>query len=117
MQIWSMALQLAFDSILTCCRSVHNRFLNFYGQTHARLGRDQSVYNNIKTRRTPLIKILAPFFWNAPEVHLRGLEKIWVDGIIAIIPWGSFIGKLQNEWQEFVLYVRSNLLREPCMES
>ncbi|EJF57927.1 hypothetical protein DICSQDRAFT_157070 [Dichomitus squalens LYAD-421 SS1] len=83
---------------------IHNRFLNFHGQTHARLGRDQSVYNNVKTRRTPLIRILAPFFWNAPEVHLRGLEKIWVDGIISIIPWGSFIGKLQNEWQEFVLY-------------
>ncbi|PIL23459.1 hypothetical protein GSI_14770 [Ganoderma sinense ZZ0214-1] len=83
---------------------VHNRFLNFHGQTHARLGRDQSVYNTVKTRRTPLIRVLAPFFWNAPEVHLRGLERIWIDGIIAIIPWGGFIGKLQNEWQEFVLY-------------
>ena len=50
--------------------------------------------------------MLAPLFWNAPEVHLRGLEKIYIDGIIAIVPWGGFIGKLQNEWQEFVLYVR-----------
>ena len=74
------------------------------------------MYNNIKTRRTPLIKVLALFFWNAPEVHLRGLEKIWIDGIIAIIPWGSFIGKLQNEWQEFVLYVRSSL-PSPSVES
>ncbi|KAI0738982.1 hypothetical protein C8Q80DRAFT_1222247 [Daedaleopsis nitida] len=82
----------------------HNRFLNFHGQTHARLGRDQSVYNTIKPRRTPLIRLLAPLFWNAPEVHLRGLEKIWIDGIIAIIPWSGFIGKLQDEWQEFVLY-------------
>ena len=60
----------------------------------------------MNTRSTPLIRVLAPFLWNAPEVHLRGLERIWIDGIIAIIPWGGFIGKLQNEWQEFVLYVR-----------
>lgn len=90
---------------------VHNRFFNFYGQTHARLGRDQSVYHVVKKRRTPLIRTLAPLFWNAPLVHLRGLEKIYIDGIIAIIPWGGFIGKLQNEWQEFVLYVRTRALR------
>ncbi|RDX39810.1 hypothetical protein OH76DRAFT_1413341, partial [Lentinus brumalis] len=80
------------------------RWLNCYGQTHARLGRDQSVYNNPKPRRTPLIRVLAPLFWNAPDVHLRGLEKIFIDGVIAVVPWGTFIGKLQNEWQEFVLY-------------
>ena len=107
----SSIIHLASPSTPSPCRSpcphtVHNRFLNFHGQTHARLGRDQSVYNTVKTRRTPLIRVLAPLFWNAPEVHLRGLERIWTDGIIAIIPWGGFIGKLQNEWQEFVLYVR-----------
>ncbi|KAI8976716.1 hypothetical protein BD414DRAFT_517194 [Trametes punicea] len=82
----------------------HQRFLNLYGQTYARLGRDQSVYNNVKQPRTPLITLLAPLLFNAPEVHLRGLEKIWIDNIIAIQPWSGFIGKLQNEWQEFVLY-------------
>ncbi|KAI0720666.1 hypothetical protein C8T65DRAFT_735621 [Cerioporus squamosus] len=80
------------------------RWLNCYGQTHARLGRDQSVYNSPRPRRTPLIKLFAPLFWNAPEVHLRGLEKIFIDGVIAVVPWGTFIGKLQTEWQEFVLY-------------
>ncbi|RPD75534.1 hypothetical protein L226DRAFT_545397 [Lentinus tigrinus ALCF2SS1-7] len=80
------------------------RWLNCYGQTHARLGRDQSVYNSPKPRRTLLIRLFAPLFWNAPDVHLRGLEKIFIDGIIAVVPWGTFIGKLQNEWQEFVLY-------------
>ena len=90
---------------------VHQRFLNFYGQTYARLGRDQSVYNSVKHPRTPLITFLAPLFWNAPEVHLRGLEKIWTDNVIAIQPWSSFISKLQVEWQEFVLYVRRSCLR------
>ncbi|KAH9899337.1 hypothetical protein C8Q73DRAFT_638403 [Cubamyces lactineus] len=83
---------------------LHQRFLNFYGQTYARLGRDQSVYNSVRHPRTPLITFLAPLFWNAPEVHLRGLEKIWTDNVIAIQPWSSFISKLQVEWQEFVLY-------------
>ncbi|EIW55210.1 uncharacterized protein TRAVEDRAFT_31017 [Trametes versicolor FP-101664 SS1] len=80
------------------------RFLNMYGQPYARLSPAQSVYNTKKHPRTPLIKIMSFFFWNAPAVHLRGLERIWVDGIIHLRPWTTFIGKLQNEWQEFVLY-------------
>ncbi|OJT02359.1 hypothetical protein TRAPUB_7142 [Trametes pubescens] len=75
-----------------------------YGQPYARLGRAQSVYDAKKRSRTPLIKILGPLFWNAPAVHLHGLETIWVDGVIHLHPWTTFIGKLQNEWQEFVLY-------------
>ncbi|KAI0676470.1 hypothetical protein C8Q78DRAFT_1065287 [Trametes maxima] len=83
---------------------VHQRFLNLYGQTFARLGRDQSVYKTKKHHKTPLIRLLSPLFWNAPQVHLRGLERIWIDGILAIVPWSTFISKLHNEWQEFVLY-------------
>ncbi|KAH9941634.1 uncharacterized protein BXZ73DRAFT_41460 [Epithele typhae] len=86
------------------CTWTHYRFFNFYGQTHARLNRDQSVYHGVKKRRTLLIRFFAPFFWNAPHVHLRSLEKIYIDEVITIIPWGGFISKLQNEWQEFVLY-------------
>ena len=66
------------------------------------------MYDLPAPRRTPLIRVLGPLFWNAPFVHLRGLEKIWIDGIITFIPWSSFIGKLQGEWQEFVLYVRTS---------
>ncbi|KAH9855343.1 hypothetical protein C2E23DRAFT_858007 [Lenzites betulinus] len=80
------------------------RYLNRYGHTYARQNRTQSVLNIKKHPRTPLITLLSPLFWNAPEVHLRGLEKIWIDGIICILPWSDFIGKLQGEWQEFVLY-------------
>ncbi|KAI0631094.1 hypothetical protein C8Q77DRAFT_1062481 [Trametes polyzona] len=82
----------------------HQRFLNRHGQTYARISREQSVYNPTKHPRTALITLLSPLFWNAPEVHLRGLEKIWVDGIITIQPWSGFIGRLLNEWQEFILY-------------
>ncbi len=87
--------------------SVRQRFLNMYGQPYARLGRAQSVYDTKKRSRTPLIKILGLLFWNAPAVHLRGLETIWVDSVIHLHPWTAFIGKLQNEWQDFVLYVRT----------
>ncbi|KAI0642660.1 hypothetical protein C8Q79DRAFT_1013332 [Trametes meyenii] len=83
---------------------MRQRFLNLYGQTFARLQRDQSVYKAKEHNRTPLIRLLSPLFWNAPQVHLRSLERIWIDGIITIVPWSTFIGKLHNEWQEFVLY-------------
>jgi len=47
---------------------------------------------------------ISPFFFFAPEVHLRGLEEVGEDLIVCAHGWSTFIGKLQTEWQEFVLY-------------
>lgn len=82
-----------------------HKYLNFHGQYGARLCRDQSLHGEIRNPRTPLVHTIAPFLFNAPEIHLRSLEKIWVDGIISYSSWSHFIGKLQGEWQEFILYV------------
>lgn len=93
---------------------MHHRFINFYGQTHARITRDQRVYDSVSFmvgRRTAFIRTLARFFWNAPYVHLRALEKIWNDDLIIMSQWEAFIAKLQGEWQEFVLYVGFDYIR------
>jgi len=82
----------------------HTRFLHYHGERGARLSRDQCIHRLIENPRSMLIKCLAPAFFNAPMVHLVALEKIWVDRILCKLPWATFIEKLKNEWQEFVLY-------------
>ncbi|CAL1699558.1 unnamed protein product [Somion occarium] len=83
---------------------IHAWFLNYHGQHGARLNRDQSVHGVSKHPRTYLIRILAPLLFNAPMVHLRALEKIWVDQCMCHQPWAVFIEKLKSEWEEFILY-------------
>ena len=95
--------------ILTYQTSVHLRFLNFYGQYGARLSRNQSVHGETEQKRTLLISLISPFLYNAPDVHLRSLEQLFIDGTINRLPWGEFIGKMLSDWQEFILYVRLSI--------
>jgi hypothetical protein len=53
-----------------------------------------------------LIRILSPILFFAPDAYLRGLEKVWVDGIIVEALWRESMQKLVSEWSDFVLYVR-----------
>ncbi|KAI0078375.1 hypothetical protein K474DRAFT_1660618 [Panus rudis PR-1116 ss-1] len=82
----------------------HTRFLTYHGERAARLNSDESVHGSNRHTRTLLIKTLGPVLWNAPSVHLRALEKIWVDSTMAHQPWALFIERLKSEWQEFILY-------------
>lgn len=83
---------------------IRQRFFDFHGQPCARLDRDQTVYEGVTEKRTLLIKSLSPLLFNAPDVHLRNLEKMWVDGLMHKAVWLQSIAKLNEEWQEFVLY-------------
>ncbi|KAK7676771.1 hypothetical protein QCA50_020239 [Cerrena zonata] len=83
---------------------IHAWFLNYHGQHGARLNRDDSVHGQRKYPRSSLIRTLAPLLFNAPMVHLRALEKIWVDRCMCHHPWAVFIEKLKSEWEEFILY-------------
>ncbi|KAF8155641.1 hypothetical protein B0H34DRAFT_808691 [Crassisporium funariophilum] len=80
------------------------KFYNFYGQPEARLNRDHSVYGTATNQRTWLIKILSIFLFSAPDVHLRTLQKMWVDGLMHKSVWEQSMKKMNDEWQEFVLY-------------
>ena len=97
--------------LLHCCGfhffQVHAWFLNYHGQHGARLNRDDSVHGENRYPRSSLIRILAPLLFNAPMVHMRALEKIWVDKCMCHHPWAVFIEKLKSEWEELVLYVSS----------
>ena len=55
--------------------------------------------------------MLSPLLFSAPDTHLVNLEKMWVDGIMHAAVWQQSIAKLNDEWQEFILYVRPTVLR------
>ncbi|OCH87221.1 hypothetical protein OBBRIDRAFT_172478 [Obba rivulosa] len=85
------------------CVFYHHKFLNFHGQNGARLCRDQTIHGQKSFPRSPLIDLLAPLCFGAPNVHLRGLAKIWIDDLMVYHQWNTFIDKLKNEWQDFLL--------------
>ncbi|KAF8474433.1 hypothetical protein DFH94DRAFT_131009 [Russula ochroleuca] len=82
----------------------HWRFLYFHGQKHARLIRDQSVYDKPKRERSLLITVLSPLLFLAPEVHLREMEKLWTDEVIVEMVWKSVMTKLVDEWDDLILW-------------
>lgn len=51
------------------------------------------------------MKLFSLLFLFTPEVHLRDIEKICVDGIVVSYLWKRHISKLQGEWEELIAYV------------
>ncbi|CAA7270225.1 unnamed protein product [Cyclocybe aegerita] len=82
----------------------HARFHNFHGEAHARIERNISVYGESTTRRTWLIKAMSPILFSAPDVHLRTLQKMWVDKLMHKAVWEESVKKMNDEWQEFILF-------------
>ncbi|KZP26351.1 hypothetical protein FIBSPDRAFT_353346 [Athelia psychrophila] len=81
----------------------HMQFIMLYGQYGARLDCDQSVHGIVVHSHSWYLKSIEPFlFWGA-AVHLVSLEKIWVDRTIHIVAFRRFIGKLNEEWQDFII--------------
>ncbi|KAK0220250.1 hypothetical protein IW262DRAFT_1011768 [Armillaria fumosa] len=76
---------------------VQQRFYNFHGLPAARLECDKSVYGTV-VKRTPLVILLSPLFFFAPDVYLDSLNKIWGDGLISKKSWIVFIEKIKAEW-------------------
>ncbi|KAI0296395.1 hypothetical protein BC826DRAFT_232371 [Russula brevipes] len=82
----------------------HWRFLFFHGQRHARLIREETVYEGPMRERSILITLLSPLLFLAPEGHLRELETLWVDDVIIETVWKKFMTKLLKEWEDLILW-------------
>ncbi|KAF5315401.1 hypothetical protein D9619_007315 [Psilocybe cf. subviscida] len=97
---------LGHGSMCTLARHMyifnHVRFLNFHGESCARLERDFSVYDERATiHRTLLNTALSFVLLSAPEGHLRRLQRLWVDGLVHKSAWDNVAKQLNEEWQEF----------------
>lgn len=85
--------------------AAHHRFLHLCGQRGARLDIDQSIHDPTITARPMLVMILVSLLFQAPDIHLRSLEKIWVDSLVHDRPWDEFVKQLHTDYQEFSLMV------------
>ncbi|KAF9475279.1 hypothetical protein BDN70DRAFT_924099 [Pholiota conissans] len=81
----------------------HTRFLNCHGETYARIERDFSIFGDPIKKRTWLVKTLSPILFSAPDIHLRNLQKMWVDGIMHKSVWEQSIKNMNEEWHGFLL--------------
>ncbi|KAF8982243.1 hypothetical protein BDQ17DRAFT_827858 [Cyathus striatus] len=82
----------------------HGRFLHWHGQPAVRLSRDMSAHGPVVKVRSWIMKISSALLFSAPDIHLRNLEKIWVDHLMYEHIWKQSTQKLINEWQEFTLF-------------
>ncbi|KAH7914536.1 hypothetical protein BJ138DRAFT_999902, partial [Hygrophoropsis aurantiaca] len=83
------------------------RFFNFCGQPGARLDADQSVYAKSKIeldRKSALLAFMNLILFGAPEAHINGLQKVWVDETVNHARWTDFTNNLYNEWNGFTIY-------------
>src|SRR5882757_3275345 len=90
------------------------KFFNFYGLPEARRNRDDSVYGHWTNRRTWFIKSISIFLFSAPDVHLRNLQKMWVDGLMHQSVWEQLMTKVTDEWRESILYVSHKTQTTTC---
>ncbi|KAF8966551.1 hypothetical protein BDZ97DRAFT_1917374 [Flammula alnicola] len=82
----------------------HARFLNFHGESFARIEHDFSVFGDPLNRRTWFIKTISFVLFSAPDVHLRTLQKMWVDEIMHSSVWEQSMKKMNDEWQEYIFF-------------
>jgi len=77
------------------------RFLNFYGEEHARLDRTQRV----EEREPPqppawLLSLSQIILFNTPNHYLTELEALWADKVAYADHWHQFLEKLIRDWSE-----------------
>ncbi|KAG1729272.1 hypothetical protein EDB19DRAFT_1642021 [Suillus lakei] len=68
-----------------------------------RLSRDQTVHGDTYDERSMMMKCLAPLLFNAPYEHVHSLHKLYVDTIVNLLDWRTFLQKLNAEMQDFNL--------------
>ncbi|KAF5315402.1 hypothetical protein D9619_007314 [Psilocybe cf. subviscida] len=95
----SMCLLAHKMYIFTC-----QKFLNFHGESYARLGRASVYGDRPKTPRTLLSSVLSYVMFSASEDHLRRLQGVWIDGMMHRTVWKDIVKQLNEEWQEFVFF-------------
>ena len=87
--------------------TVHERFLNYYGQRGARLGRNESVHTiDIHRKSSYLFLLVRPFLFYTPDIYIRKLDEIWVDNQVNEGPWNKFWNEIRRDWERTFTPVR-----------
>ncbi|TDL18736.1 hypothetical protein BD410DRAFT_806289 [Rickenella mellea] len=104
LQVFNEMRNLNEKTVPVNAAAANERLLNFHGIHGARLTSEQSVQGGTGDHSL-LVTILSPLLFCAPDEHLKGLEKIWVDGMIKQLHWKLFIETLKKDWMDYILYM------------
>ena len=91
------------------------KFINFHGQIGARLNADQSV--NVKDKgndtehTSRLFHIVNIILLSAPHDQFDYLRHLWVDRIINLPRWKTFVTAQATELTGFTTYVRLQVMQ------
>ncbi|KAK0193419.1 hypothetical protein F5146DRAFT_925315 [Armillaria mellea] len=77
------------------------RYMLFYGEPGVDRGSGLTTDTG-KRSHTPLIALLSPLLFFAPDVHCVALQGVWYNGVPKT-EWSAFIQKLSAEWQELII--------------
>ena len=82
-----------------------NQFLNFCGQTCARLNADTPLFGKRDWNRRPLFRAINLFLFGSPNEHAVRLQQVWVDGVIIQPRWKDFVNRLTAELARYTIFV------------
>ncbi|KAN0094374.1 hypothetical protein V8E55_002661 [Tylopilus felleus] len=94
--IWAIARLKAYFT--------ENQFLNFCGQTCARLNADTPLFGKPDWNRHPLFRAINLFLFGSPNEHAVRLQQVWVDGIIIQPRWKDFVNRLTAELARYTIF-------------
>jgi hypothetical protein len=77
-----------------------HRFDTFFGEEHARLGREQRRLEYSAPQKTFITKALSTFVFHASDTINSELELLYVDNIVYTIHWRKFIASRLADWTE-----------------
>ena len=49
--------------------------------------------------------IISPFLLHGAEPHLKKLQEITTDSLVNEVLWKEMLGRITDEWRDFILYV------------
>ena len=89
--------------------SARHRFYNFHGTSWARLSHNQSVYGKVALKRSLFVRMLFPLLFFVADAHLRSLEDVYINGIVAYNRWKTLLRSQQGEWQAHSIIVSHSI--------
>ncbi|KAI9567654.1 hypothetical protein HD554DRAFT_2173061 [Boletus coccyginus] len=92
------------DSLFLNTIPAENQFLNFYGQSCARLNADTPLFGQQSWNTRFAFKAVNLFLFGAPNGHALRLKRVWVDGIIIQPRWKDFITRLREELGRYTIF-------------
>ncbi|GJE96874.1 hypothetical protein PsYK624_130810 [Phanerochaete sordida] len=86
-------------------RIYHERYLNFWGESGARLIHSEGAIadNDEKRLNLLVLKLLSPVLFFMPILYVQELQELYVDASVRYHPWQTFLTEnLKRDWENSI---------------